>query len=58
MISASFAPDPGQLALALTRQAEAMAEQMAWQAQNSRDSTAIWRDARLLWPAFTAHQGG
>lgn len=58
MIAATFQPDLGQLANMLTRQAEAIAEEAAKQTQNSRDSTAIWRDARLLWPTFTANQGG
>lgn len=53
MISASFQPDPGQLTAALTRRAEAIAEEAAREAQNNRDNTAMWRDARLLWPAFT-----
>jgi len=57
MISASFQPDTGQLAAALIRQAEAMAKAAASKSRNNRDSAAIWRNARLLWPAFTA-QGG
>lgn len=58
MIAATFQPDLGQLTNVLTRQAEAIAQNIGQQARNSRDSTAIWRDARLLWPAFTANQGG
>lgn len=60
MIAASFQPDPGQLVNALTRQAEVMAQEAAQQARSGGDSTAIWRNARLLWPAFTApaSQGG
>lgn len=54
MIAATFQPDLGQVAAALTRMAQTMAEDTAQQAQTSRDSTAIWRNARLLWPAFTA----
>lgn len=58
MITASFQPDLGQLTSVLTRQAEAIAQNIGQQAQSSRDSTAIWRNARLLWPAFSAQQGG
>lgn len=63
MIAASFQPDPGQLAAALNRQAEAIAAEIATEAAigQTRDSTEIWRNARLLWPAFTApdlSQGG
>jgi hypothetical protein len=56
MIAASFHPDLAQLFAALTRQAEAIAQDIA--ARRTRDSSAIWRDARLLWPAFTAAQEG
>ena len=58
MIAATFQPDLGQLTNVLTRQAEAIAEEAVQQARSGVDSTAIWRDARLLWPAFTANQGG
>jgi len=55
MIAASFQPDPAQLLAALTRQGEAIAQEIA--AGRARNSSAIWRNARLLWPAFTG-QGG